>query len=266
MKQASFNMKVKINVKLGWRPQVPDIRDKKYTFVPKITPESLPSKVDLRGTCPPVYDQGELGSCTANAIAGAYEFEMMKQNLRAIIQPSRLMIYFNERAMEGTTDQDAGAEIRDGIKSVASQGVCSETEWPYEIDRFTVKPTEECYADALKNLLENYLPVNQTLLDLKSSLAEGFPIVFGISVYDSLMSDEVAQTGVVPMPNPETDTLEGGHAIMGVGYDDTKQVFIIRNSWGVAWGDKGYFYLPYDYVTSADLASDFWSIRLVEAN
>ena len=263
MKQKDVLMKVRRTVKLGWRPQVPDIRDRMYRFTPELDLSALPSVVDLRTQCPPVYDQGELGSCTANAIAGAFEYEMLQQQLKDFT-PSRLMIYFNERAMEGTTDQDSGAEIRDGIKSIATLGVCPESEWPYDISKFTVKPSDQCYTDARKDLLKQYQPVTQDLLHLKSCLAQGRPFVFGISVYDSMMSDAVAQSGVVPMPDPGKDTLEGGHAIMCVGYDDAREVFIIRNSWGTGWGDAGYFYLPYAYVTDADLASDFWTLQLVE--
>lgn len=244
----------------GWNSQKKDERD--FLFAPERI-GTLPSKVDLRPNCPPVYDQGQLGSCTANAIAGAIEFEKMKQNDTLIFLPSRLFIYFNERTMEGNPDTDSGAQIRDGIKSIVSQGVCSEVEWPYEIDQFAEKPTENCYANAKMNLLEKYMAVTQDLIQLKSCLAQGFPFVFGITVFDSMLSDQVAQTGMIPTP-AANDTVQGGHAIMCVGYDDSKQCFIIRNSWGDSWGDKGYCYLPYEYASDPNLANDFWTLRLIE--
>ena len=202
------------------------------------------------------------GNCTANALAGAYEFEQMKQKEKNYAMQSRLFIYYNERAMEGTIKSDAGAALRDGIKSLNTQGTCPESMWAYNINKFATKPPCNCYTIALKNEIKQYLSVNNTLTDIKQCLAQGYPIAFGISVYSSFMSDEVAQTGIVPMPQPN-DSLEGGHAILGVGYNDSKNALIIRNSWGTGWGLKGYFLLPYAYITTPNLASDFWTIRLV---
>jgi C1A family cysteine protease len=246
--------------KYGWKKQKPDFRDKKYSLTTSI---SLPPLVDLRSNCPQILDQGQLGSCTANAIANAFLFEKMKQKDIALFLPSRLFIYYNERALEGTIKSDSGAEIRDGIKTLIKQGVCPETEWPYKICKFKSKPSKKCFSDALKNQLEEYLSVNQTLIDLKSSLAEGYPVVFGFTVYESFESTQVAKTGFMSMPSP-TESILGGHAVWTVGYDDTKQVFIVMNSWGSTWGDKGFFYIPYAYITNPDLASDFWNLQLVE--
>src|SRR5438445_13260812 len=131
----------------GWVPDLPDQRDLVYS-APAPFIMALPTAVDLRPQCPPVYDQGQLGSCTGNAIAGAIEFERLKQKLTDFV-PSRLFIYYNERVIEGTVRSDSGAQIRDGIKSVASQGVCPETEWPYDITKFEQKPPSKAYADAL---------------------------------------------------------------------------------------------------------------------
>ena len=239
--------------KFGWVHQLPDQRDLKF----KVTePVALPNIVDLRPLCPPVYNQGNLGSCTANALAGAYEFEQMKQKEKYSV-PARLFIYYNERVIEHTVKSDAGAIIRDGIKTMVSQGVCPESMWQYDENKFAVKPPCKCYLTAKKNEIKQYLSLSDSLPDIQQCLALGFPIVFGFTVYESFMSDQVAQTGIMPMPKPD-ETVEGGHAIMAVGYDISKQALIIRNSWGTDWGLKGYFYMPFGYITTANLASDFW--------
>jgi len=245
-----------------WRPDVPDFRDHAYA-APRPLLRALPKKVDLRPGCPPVYDQGSLGSCTANAIAGAHEFNQILQKSPDVFNPSRLFIYYNERVMEGTVDSDAGAMLRDGFKSIAKQGVCKEALWPYDIPKFAKKPVKPCYTQALVYQAVQYMRLAQTERQLKGCLAEGFPFAFGISVYESFESDKVAKTGVVPMPEPTEKSL-GGHAVLCVGYIDSKRQFIIRNSWGPGWGDKGYCYLPYDYVLNDNLAADFWTMRRIE--
>jgi C1A family cysteine protease len=244
----------------GWRPSRPDHRDHIYNATLEHI-ASLPASADLRSQCPPVYDQGELGSCTANAIAAAIEFDRMKQGLPDFV-PSRLFVYYNERAMEGTVDSDSGAAIRDGIKSVNRQGACSETEWPYDISKFTVKPSPQCYKDALLDKALKYQSVSRNLNQMKSCLASGLPFVFGFTVYESFESDEVARTGIVPMPQSDEQVL-GGHAVIAVGYQDAQQCFIVRNSWSDQWGDNGYCYMPYDYLMHKGLASDFWVVQSV---
>jgi C1A family cysteine protease len=248
----------------GWLPDLPDHRDLRYAAVRhEALAKPVPPLVDLRVQCPPVYDQGSLGSCTANAIAGAFQFELMKQNL-PVFNPSRLFIYYNERVLEGHVKEDSGAQIRDGIKSVATQGVCDEALWPYIIAKFAQKPTKALYTKALKNQALQYTRLNNTAInELKTCLASGNPFVFGFTVYQSFEGDKVAQSGVLPMPS-SSESVMGGHAVMAAGYDDSKKAFIIRNSWGDAWGQKGYFYMPYDYITSTDLADDFWTISQVE--
>lgn len=259
--------------KYGWKPDLPDHRDLKYSADSfGVTP--IPAAVDLRRACPLVYDQGRIGSCTANAIAGAYEFELNKQKLKDFM-PSRLFIYYNERVMERSVMTDSGAMIRDGIKSVATQGVCTEQEWSY-VDtpadprtdlwptgaKPATKPSALCYTSALKHRVSQYLSVSQNLYQLKSCLAAGYPIVFGFTVYESFESDAVAQTGTVNMPT-KTESALGGHAVLCVGYNDATSRFTVRNSWGNKWGQQGYFTLPYDYLLSKDLAADFWTIRVV---
>ncbi|HME44118.1 MAG TPA: C1 family peptidase [Syntrophorhabdales bacterium] len=241
----------------GWIPDIPDHRDYRYGVLRKL-PASLPSSVDLRPTCPAVADQGNLGSCTANALAGAMEFLMLKDQ-KPYADLSRLFIYYDERVIEGTVDQDSGAMIRDGIKTLADQGVCTETLWPYDISQFAVKPADACYQEALNYKITLYARLN-VIDEMRASLADGFPFVFGFTVYESFESQDVANTGVVPMPGTDEQVL-GGHAVVGVGYDDSQQRFIVRNSWGDAWGMKGYFTIPYDYLANRDLSDDFWAIR-----
>jgi len=244
----------------GWIPDLPDRRDRLYTAPAGIV---LPPRVDLRAGCPPVYDQGELGSCTAHAIAGAVEFAMKKQQLEEVFTPSRLFIYYNERMIEGTVDEDAGAMLRDGIKSVARLGAPHEGLWPYVITRFRTRPARPAYRDGLDHQALLYRRMAQTLDQLKGCLAAGFPFVFGFAVYESFERASVRRTGRVPMPAGH-EALLGGHAVLAVGYDDDDAVFVIRNSWGDAWGKAGYGAMPYAYLTDSNLSDDFWTITLVE--
>ena len=247
-------------MRYGWIRDREDSRDIKYTSNTLLLSET----VDLRPKCPPVYQQGNLGSCTANSIAGAVQFEKMRQNgAKDAIMPSRLFIYYNEREMEGTVDKDCGAAIRDGIKSVVRQGVCSEDLWPYDTTKFRDKPTEECYNKALSMQVLKYLSLDQDIDALTSCLNEGYPFVFGFVVYEKFESREVEDSGVLQMPG-DFERQVGGHAVMAVGYDMNNKTFLIRNSWGEEWGQQGYFTMPFDYVLNNDLADSFWTIRLVE--
>jgi C1A family cysteine protease len=245
----------------GWVRDLPDARDFVYSAPLVRFPQGLPASVDLRSECPGVYDQGQLGSCTANAIGAAIEFDQRKQGVREFI-PSRLFIYYNERVMEGTVNEDSGAQIRDGIKSVATLGAPPEDDWPYNIDRFTEQPPKGAFEEAKRDMVSAYARVAQQLTQMQGCLASGFPFVFGFTVYDSFEGDAVARTGDVPMPAPGESVL-GGHAVLAVGYDNAKRVFIIRNSWGTAWGDRGYFRMPYEYLLTPTLSSDFWTVRSV---
>lgn len=248
--------------RFGWRRDLPDQRDIKYS-VPRSVAAALPPKVDLLPVCPPVYDQLTLGSCTGNAIGTAFQFNQIKQDKAKAFIPSRLFVYYNERDMEGTVNEDAGAIIRDGIKCIAKLGVCPEIEWPYVIDKFKVKPPASCYTHALEHQSLQYMSVEQSLDQMKGCLAAGYPFVFGFTVYESFMSNIVAKTGIMSMP-AKKEKARGGHAVTAVGYDDATKCFTIRNSWGTKWGKGGNFYMPYAYIVNSGLAADFWTIRLVE--
>ena len=246
--------------KYVWRKDEKDERDFQFQPDPKVVPPAL---VDSRKNCPPPYDQTTLGSCTGNGIAGALETDMIRQGLKNWT-PSRLFIYFCERMIEGTINQDSGAQIRDGIKAIAKYGYCPETMWPYIVSRFTARPSIACWWEARQHRISAYHRLDNTKLDdLRNCLAQGNTIVFGMSVFARFESDAVAKTGVVPMPNPDTEQFLGGHCMLIVGYDDAKQCFIVRNSWGSGWGDGGYCYIPYAYLTNGQLAQDFWTIERV---
>jgi C1A family cysteine protease len=241
----------------GYIPDLHDIRDAKLEVD---TGYGMPKLVDMRHNMPPIVDQGHLGSCTGNAIAGALGYDQIKQG-EPLVPLSRLFIYYNERQMEGTVNVDSGAMIRDGIKSVNQVGACSEALWPYEINRFDQLPTTSCYAEALNHQAVAYTRVTSDTL--RYSLATDFPVVIGFTVYESFESAEVASTGLMPMPVIGEQVM-GGHAVLVVGYDDLKKVYIVRNSWGTGWGDSGYFYMPYDYVSTPGLVSDMWQIQKIE--
>ena len=246
----------------GWLPDLPDQRDYRYA-APRRVLAKLPPKADLRPSCPPVYDQGTLGSCTANAIGAAHQFEQIRQDAAKAFQPSRLFIYYNERVIEHSVDTDSGAMLRDGIKTVVKQGVCPETLWPYLPAVFTRRPSAPCYREALKHQVVSYQRVSQDLDQMKGCLADGYPFVFGFSIYESFETPTVARTGRVPMP-ARTERVLGGHAVMAVGYDDATQRFTVRNSWGDTWGKQGCCFMPYAYLTAPGLSADFWTIRMVE--
>ncbi|OLQ08590.1 putative peptidase C1-like protein [Symbiodinium microadriaticum] len=218
----------------------------------------------------PIFDQGHLGSCTANALAAAFHFTLHKMTVEnhkdfADFTPSRLFIYYNERLVEGSVNQDAGAMLRDGIKTMSKVGVCPESVWKYDDqhDFFKQQPDEKSYELAQKCKVVGYARVAQDLSQFKMCIKNGYPFVFGFAVLSSFQTAEVARTGKMVMPQA-TDQQLGGHAVCAVGYDDFQQCFIVRNSWGEGWGDKGYFYMPYEYMCHPALAHDFWAINWVE--
>jgi C1A family cysteine protease len=224
---------------------------------------ALPSSVDHRAELPPVFDQGDLGSCTANATCAQYWHLALKKDQASAFLPSRLFHYYVTRAVEGTVNQDAGAHIRDSIKAGVKWGLCHEELWPYVIGNFKKKLPDPAKNDAAKHKILQYHRIDQSPAQLKSALADGRTVNFGFTVYTSFESDAVAKTGIMPMPNTRKERAVGGHAVLAVGYDDEKRWYVVRNSWGESWGDKGYFYMPYDFIHDHHYADDFWVIDVV---
>ncbi len=248
---------------LGWRRQLPDIRDQVFT-VPRVT--ALPSHVNLSAKIGPVWDQGEAGSCTGNGTAAAIKYDRVKAGEAPDFVPSRLMLYYDGRLIEGTQHTDAGASIRDVVKAAATTGVCPETDWPYNLNALTVRPLSTAYAAAAAHKVTSYQALQQSLTAMKQTLAAGYVFVFGFTVYSSFMTERMATTGMMWLPQPG-DRAEGGHCVCAVGYNSHNPSYIMcRNSWGHDWGDPdypGHFWMPASYITNPNLASDFWVIRTV---
>jgi len=251
-----------MNRAYGWVKDKQDHRDLKCKLSGK---SDFPPMVDLRNEFkfPDVYDQGHLGSCTAQAIGFVYQYDEIFQHNTCCFMPSRLFIYYNERSLEGTINEDSGASIRDGIKTINSIGVCEEKLHPYEIEKFTTRPSKVCYDEAAKCKALEYSRVDQDLNSIKEILNSKRPIVFGFRVYESFESHEVAKSGIMPQPNVKKERLLGGHAVVCVGYDDEKKTFIIRNSWGAGWGDNGYFHMPYSVLCDTEMSADLWVVKKV---
>ena len=254
-----------LRYKLGWLPDVPDTRDIPFAAVFRV-PRKLPARADLRAGCSPVEDQKNLGSCTAQALVGALEFIELKfgENENHFSDLSRLFVYYNERAAIGTVQEDSGAMLRTGIKTPKALGVCRESLWPYEVRRFTAKPTTACFTEAADHQVTAYQRLN-TLAEMKACLAMGLPFVFGFAVYEHVMSAAIARTGRLRLPG-KSERMLGGHAVMAVGYNDRARMVLFRNSWGAAWGQSGYGQMPYTYLESRELSDDFWCIQGTESN
>ena len=252
----------------GWKPDFPDHRDLKFSPQRDSYPIHTVMLTDKYNFSKP-YNQGELGSCTGNGIAFQVQFDLMNKALVAnpnakVYMPSRLFIYWWERYIEHSLNEDSGAQIRDGIKAVAAKGVCDEDKWPYDIKTFTHHPTDDMLKEANKfQALEYKRSDNSQTGNLVAALDHGFPIVFGFTVFESFESTEVATTGIVPMPKDD-EAILGGHCCVIVGYNAENDYFLVRNSWGTDWGIDGYFKMPGNYITDTNLASDFWIITKIE--
>ncbi len=240
----------------GWIKDQYDPRDfKLQLLLPAI---SLPGQVDLRAFDAPIFDQGQLGSCTANEATALMYFLARKQGLYPDLL-SRLFVYYNERNAMDTTRYDSGATIRASMKAISKYGACPEVQWPYEIGKFTKRAPKACYITAVQRRIADYRRLDRTNIALMQCLVAGYPFVFGFVVYESFEDEQVWRYGIVPMPTVGEEIL-GGHAVMCVGYTyiDSKLYYIIRNSWGSDWGDHGYCFMPAEFVTSKS-CSDFWT-------
>lgn len=258
--------------KFGWKPDLPDYRDLKYSLHVeyKETP-LLPPSVDLRPDLSPIEDQGQLGSCVANATCGNLEYLQLRDIRENEPGPerfgdafdalSRLFLYYNCRAIDGDISFDNGTQIRTAILSLRDSGICRETSWAYDTSQVYMCPPPAAYIEAAQHTVTTgYRIDNTNLTAMKQCLANGFVFVFGVSIYTSFMSDYAAKTGIIFMPRFFESKL-GGHALCCVGYDDKKKDFLVRNSWGAGWGDQGYCWMPYTYLNDAGLCSDVWTIR-----
>lgn len=250
------------SLKYGWRPDVPDVRDFRLS-APHVDESHLPTIVDLRDGFGPIWDQGDLGSCTGHGIAAVVQYENRKVHPQWDFMPSRLFIYYNEREIEGSINEDAGAYIRDGIKSVAKLGVCREDLCPYVISKFRDKPNAIAYKNALIHKALLYQRVPQTKVSIKNVLANGHPFVFGFTVYESFEGYEIARTGKLGMPNGK-EKMMGGHAVVACGYNSNDDTVLVRNSWSARWGMDGYFTMPFDYILDSNLADDLWAITRMQ--
>ncbi|HMO03414.1 MAG TPA: C1 family peptidase [Kiritimatiellia bacterium] len=225
----------------------------------KIANAKLPKKVDLRGMMTAIEDQGQTSSCVANALAGSYEY-WIRRTTKQDYDVSRLFLYYNARWRSGDQDKDAGSVIQLAMEGLRDFGACSEVSWPFEKPLLLKKPDRDAYAEAAQFKITEMARVPLDLQAWKQALASGYPIVFGCLLFESF--DQANQRGgVVPMPSPEDvgRSSHGGHAMTAVGYSDAEQVFIVRNSWGPKWGDKGYCYMPYNYLMNPEFnAGDSW--------
>ena len=232
-------------------------------FRSSIPTAQLPAAVDLRPWMTRVEDQGQLGSCTSNALAGALEYLVRRETGRAV-DLSRLFIYYNQRLWDDYVREDGGGAIAVGVRAIVRLGVPTEASWPYERNLFAVQPPEAVYQEAAQFQATDWwsLPVDGDAM--RACLASGFPIAFGTRCTESFM--RAPASGMIPMPSAHesADGRHGRHALLLVGYDDRARVFVVRNSWGDAFGDRGYCYMPYDYVLNRQWTRSCWAIRLTE--
>jgi hypothetical protein len=282
----------------GWRPDVPDRRDVVLAHYPTDTDDDASTtsppggsadvlRVDLRKQCPAVYDDEGLACSTVSALAALLEFHELRTRPNAGYEPSRLCWYYLTREAQGTQRADAGASFRDALKVVNDEGVCDEVDWPFDATCVTVAPEWATYESTPRSRRIGYRRVPQTLEALKYCLTHELPVACGLSVYTSFESSVTRRTGQVTLPACAQDLADvpvappkdddqgnastaldaddddahlGGHAVVLVGYDDTEQQFIVRNSQGVSWGANGYGFVPYSYVLNSLLARDFWVV------
>lgn len=245
----------------GWTPSPPDHRDVMYAAPAHLMAAELPRVVSLRSKfAMEPFNQGALGSCGPNSAAGDIVIAQGNDGLTQIKTPSRQFIYWVTRSLMGTVNEDSGVNNRAMLKALNQYGWCDEELCPYQINRFTVRPSEQAFSQAVARRIVAYLRVQQDLQTMKACLAGGDPFIYGFSVYASFESPQTSNTGVVPMPTAG-EKLLGGHDVLIIGYDDVREAFEFRNSYGVEWGDGGHGWMPYRYATNANLSSDFWTVQ-----
>lgn len=254
------------NKRLGWKRAPYDPRDFQYK-VPPIHRIALPAAVDLATPAAgppfdPALDQGNLGSCGPNSQAHDIAFREIRDR-DELIAASRLFMYYATRMLQGTINSDSGVDNRSMLSALQKYGFCSELSWPYNIAQFRTRPPQSCWDEAQRRagkiIYEN---VAQDLVTMKSCIASGYPFIFGFDWLASYDAGSVDTTGDLPVPKAR-DAVEGGHDVLIVGYDDAKQRFKFRNSWG-NWGNNGNGTVPYSTATNPKLASDFYRVIQVD--
>lgn len=245
----------------GWRAQIPDQRDKRYTF----TDIALPAAASLDASLmPPVIDQGELGSCTGCSSSRAVMYLEAKEG-QPRIEASAMFAYYNARVIEGTASSDSGASIRDVVNGIVKLGLCAESLYPYNVRRFAQKPPLKAYSDAKYSVLNSYELIDGTgdpVIAAKTAIVSGWPVEFGFTVYSAFETPLVASSGIVPLPG-DNESPVGAHAVWVWQYSDARQAFLVRNSWGPDWGVEGSFWFPYLYFGNDNLCSDRWVLKSV---
>ena len=245
---------------LNWRPSPYDPRDFQSNRHTKMAAERLPTSYKMPINIP-VYDQGGIGSCTANSGCVCFLYECAEQNFS--FEPSRLFLYWVTRFLENSVPYDDGAYIRDVFKALRQFGLAKEQFMPYIVHKFAEQPSKEAFEDGLNHLAIEYAAVKKEERIIKQTLMAGGAISFGFYVYESFMKGNWSYTtGLMPMP-AKGEQITGGHAVTIVGWDDDIECFLIQNSWGTDWGKEGFFWMPYKFLLSAN-CSDFWVINKVK--
>ena len=230
-------------LKLNNKPSKPDARDRKYIKQNVV----ISDEVDLRPWDSPIEDQGSIGSCVSQAVTSAYELMVKKNNPDIFSELSRLFVYYHSRFIEGNVNEDSGiSTIRDALNAVRVYGVCSERLWPYDLTKVLIQPPPPCYVDAFRRKISQYTSL-YSLSEMQETLVLGKPIVIGLNVFNGFMNVTQANP-VVPLPASTDEVVIGGHAMVILGYSNKSNTFLVKNSFGIGWGDRGYGWLPYEYI------------------
>ena len=240
------------------------------TRAPLLEAERLPSIVSLRKHVPYVYNQGSLGTCVAHSAAQALKIVLERAHSQkyfairlltgsGVYDPSRLYIYYNSRIESGDTHRDIGTTNYGGVHAVKTYKAADEKFWPYEVGAVNRRPSHEAYADAARFKDFEYSLVSQSAYDLEDALAHGAPVMVGVQLGPSFVN--CGRDGKISMPDLKRERIIGGHSILLVGYDREKRLFEFVNHWGPLWGDSGFGYIPYDYLTDHNLSGDFYAIE-----